>query len=198
LEQYNRIMERGTYLSADTFGMTPQQWWNTKQAFRESGAKARLPVMPGAYQFLRWCRDHYHIVLLTSRPIDEYPGMYMDTLDWLHYNQLPFDHIWWAMDKSDALASRPSIVDRVRFAVDDDPRFVSQLAQWGFPVYHLVHDLSLYTPDHRFITRVISLEEVMEKVEHTWTSKTPDTGPTPDTPAKNPTTPSATDPTTSE
>jgi len=161
-----KLEQRGPFISAEELGMHPTQWLFYKTLFRNSGSKRTLPLMPGARDFLQWCRlKGWTIILLTSRPMKEYAGMYADTLHWLQMNNLSFDHLWFSEDKSTSLAAHPSVHPWIQFAVDDDPKYVQQYALWGFPVFHLVHDERVSTPNRHNIIRVVSLDELREQYE---------------------------------
>jgi hypothetical protein len=135
-------------------------WKRLKHQFRVEGWKRYLPVMPGAKEFLTWCRNQgYYVVLLTSRPIDRYPNLYMDTLYWLNTAGLPFDTVWWTQHKGEALSERLDLSD-VQFAVDDDFEFVTQFKDKGVRTYWL--NRTLVDPDVGVLT-VRTLADVIQK-----------------------------------
>jgi hypothetical protein len=141
-DRIRQLWHQRTFISAETMQLPFEEWEQVKHHFRTSGAKARLPVMPGARPFLTWCRTTgLTVVLLTSRPIDRYPNIYTDTLDWLRQFDLPFDFIWWSSNKSDRILEG-DIRSRVSFVVDDDPRFIRQMERLQIPLFWL-------TPERR-------------------------------------------------
>jgi 5'(3')-deoxyribonucleotidase len=125
-----------SWVSSAALGLPEVIWQELKHDFRVAGLKRTLPVMPGAKEFLdRIKAAGMDIVLLTSRPIDRYPNVYTDTLAWLQTNDLPYDFIWWSTDKHERLLE--SGHQRIAFAVDDDLKFVAQLARLDIPVVWL-------------------------------------------------------------
>lgn len=107
-----------------------------KRLYRQSGAKAKLPLLPGAAELLRLLRlnDQLKIVLLTNRPYAEHYRIYPDTLEWLSANNLPYDAIFWARDKGlEALRN----LSNISWAVDDSPENVRRLREAGITVAHL-------------------------------------------------------------
>jgi hypothetical protein len=127
----------GTYLNAQTLQMSAGGWRELKHKFRTSGMKRTLPVYKDAKQFLEWCRGMgFLIILVTSRPIDEYPNLFTDTMTWLTNNQLPFDHLWWATEKA-ARIEEANVLQHAVFAVDDDARYVAQFRLKGVRTYRL-------------------------------------------------------------
>ena len=132
------VLARRAWVSrCDDLGMSEAEWQGFKHEFRSNGQKRRLPLMPGAKEFLHRLQGAgYGIVLLTSRPIDRYPNIYGDTLYWLYHNSLPHDWVWWATDKGERVIES-GITKQIHGVVDDDPRYVTQFARLGLPVWHL-------------------------------------------------------------
>lgn len=127
------------YVSAHSLGMAPPLYDEAKHLWRVSGQHATIPVMPGAYDFLaQSVRDHPErsIIVLTARPIDQYPNLYGETLNWLRLNNLPYHFVWWAADKGDAIYSS-RIASNVIYAVDDNWTHVEQFAKTGVRTYWL-------------------------------------------------------------
>ena len=126
------------WLCARSMGVDEQVWQEIKHHFRTSKGKLLLPAYPGAKEFLEYCRSkQYKIVLLTSRPIDVYPNIYTETLEWLKMKEIPFDFIWWASDKAEKVLSediRPNIV----MAIDDDDKYIQKYDDMGIKSYHIV------------------------------------------------------------
>jgi FMN phosphatase YigB (HAD superfamily) len=94
-----------------------------KKKYRQSGAKADMPLIPGAKELLDCIRrrSSLKIILMTNRPYADYYRLYPDTLSWLKKNDLPYDGIIWSRDKGvDALKNFRNIC----WAVDDSPENV--------------------------------------------------------------------------
>ena len=100
-----------------------------KREYRQSGAKAKLKVLPGAKLLLNYIRDKgMKIILLTNRPYSEHFRIYGDTLTWLKNNELPYDAIIWARDKGfEAVKNFKNIC----WALDDSPVNVARLREAG-------------------------------------------------------------------
>lgn len=160
------MAERRWFGKAADFGMSEAEWQGFKHEFRSRGHKRYLPTMPGAKPFLDRLRDAgYYIVLLTSRPIDRYPNIFTDTLFWLRDNDLTFDWVWWALDKKECLIENQA-VKWIRFAVDDDPKYVEQFRHLGIMSYWMAStkypDLNgyHYPVEERRVVVVKSLDEI--------------------------------------
>ena len=131
------------WLNAKALGVHEQVWQELKHAFRTSRGKVNLPVYDGAKEFLDACRKKgYKIVLLTSRPIDRYPNLYQETLEWLQNNDLPYDFVWWAIDKGEKILSQ-NIGGRIKFALDDDPKYVARYKELGIPCHFITPSMTV-------------------------------------------------------
>jgi NTP pyrophosphatase (non-canonical NTP hydrolase) len=131
------LSRKNEWLNATALGVHEQVWQEMKHDFRTSRGKVRLPVYEGSKEFLAWCdQKGYKIVLLTSRPIDRYPNIYTDTLEWLKNHELRFDYIWWAIDKGEKILAS-NIKSNIVMALDDDKKYVARYHELGIPCYHI-------------------------------------------------------------
>lgn len=193
MDAVHEILATRRWINADALDITQEQWKRLKHDFRTSGGKRTLPVFPEARGFLERCRaEELQIVLLTSRPIDRYPNLYTDTLNWLIANHLPFDFIWWSHDKAERVLEG-NLREHVRFAVDDDLAYVRQLSALGIPTYWRTHATfvsAIHPADLPTNVRpVTSLAEILphylaQGARTCQTTPTPSTDPMPSTEAK--------------
>jgi len=181
LAELDRVVERlkvlqasKTWVTASSVDVPYKQWQRVKHHFRVNGGKRDLPVFNDARPFLDWCRrNKWLIVLITSRPIVDYPNLFSDTLTWLTNNNLPFDYVWWAMEKGDRLEeAHVAFRSRVLFAVDDDERYVYQYRFKGIKAYHLDRSTSYNDgdPTHDQF-HIHSLHDLMAREAHDLTTK---------------------------
>lgn len=166
VERYMRTRQTpGVHFNADSFRIDDGVWQLIKHNFRVSGEKKNLPLIPGASEFLRELRDmNIKIVLLTSRPINEYPNIHADTIEWLKKNDMPFDFIWWSKEKHETLMLH-GIRGRVLFAVDDDPAFVIKLSQIGIRTFffnRLQTFTKMFDASNETIREVANFEPIIE------------------------------------
>jgi hypothetical protein len=167
------ILDRPRYIKAETLAMTEEAYRIALHQFRVSGQHARLPIMPGAKEFLdRIQSRRWATILLTARPIDRYPNLFSETLTWLRHHGLPFQWIWWARDKGEAIRSvQPT--PYIEWAVDDEFRYVEQMAAVGARVFWLnTHGTT--TPNQQWvlaeqprITMIRSLQELHDHLTPT-------------------------------
>jgi FMN phosphatase YigB (HAD superfamily) len=138
-ERLDELQRTHGWVTSDTVGLPHLQWQKVKHDFRTNGGKVVIPVFKDARPFLEWCKHQgWTIILVTSRPIAEYPNIFTDTLTWLKMNELPFDHLWWSHEKGERLEEADIAVrHQIVFAVDDSPTFVKQFRSKGIPTYQL-------------------------------------------------------------
>jgi hypothetical protein len=118
-------------------------------------------VYDGAAAFTVWCQDQmgYQVIILTSRPIDLYPTLYEDTVEWLNTHHIAYTRVWWGTDKAKKLADS-HILEKVHFAVDDDFQYVSQYVRAGVLSYWMTPDL-----EQRVTSRVIPVRSFTDIIE---------------------------------
>ena len=126
LRQQGIVFDDGTWVNAANLNIPHSEFEALKHLFCIQGHFGDLPLMPNAREFLAFLRERqYVIILLTARPIVDYPTIYTDTLIWLDHHDLPFDYIWWAEDKGDLVRSR-GLPEQARVVVDDNLRHIVQ------------------------------------------------------------------------
>ena len=138
IRRANALIGTGAWVEAKSLGMSESQFERMKHQFRSSGWKANLPPMPGAAQFVQWCRQMgWQVIVITSRPIDVYPNLYTDTVLWLDTHGIVADFIWWGTDKARKIVDR-NVAQHIVFVVDDDMRFCRQYVSLGMPIFWLL------------------------------------------------------------
>ena len=156
------LARRPEYVNAATLRMSNGDYALLKHEFRVSHQHRYLPAMPEATLFLHGLHAAgIQIILLTARPITEYPNLQVDTVHWLNLRQMPFDFIWWAQDKGLAAIER---VDRqhILFAVDDDHRHIEQYAEQGIMAFHYrpgKKEVNEELGETNSLTRILELAE---------------------------------------
>lgn len=151
-----------TYLSSESLQIAPELWMDFKDSFRLEGGLKALPPMPGAKKMLQRFKERgLNIILLTSRPVDQYPHVVADTLSWLNKNNLPYNFVWFAKNKREEVLKAGNR-NRILFAVDDDPKFVHQFASLEIETYYFRpnKDWLPHTSAHECIKPISSLEEI--------------------------------------
>ena len=198
------IIQRRGFVNAHALGITDETWKALKHQYRVTGQKRFIPAFPDARPFLEALRRrNLQIVLVTSRPIDRYPNLFTDTINWLTSNNLPFDYLWWAFDKAERVLEA-NLRKQVRLVVDDDSRFIAQFARLDMHCCQV--DRSPDAEFHKagpYVQVVANLKQAIEHFDdlireqeaQSWqTTQTQSIDPTASTPAKNPGSSSPEDP----
>lgn len=170
LEWINRDEEAKTFkgwITAEALRMSPEAFRSLQTDFREYGGFATLPVLPGVKEVLQGiASEGVAIVALTSRPIDDHPRIYGDTLEWFKKHDLPCKVLWWSHNKADKI-EQWGVQKHVLFAVEDDLTFSLRLARLGVRVLlHNCPDEGVRTsalPDN--VTMLKSLTDIVPKVK---------------------------------
>jgi hypothetical protein len=170
----DEIEQKQMWVNAETVGVSHLEWQRVKHDFRTKGGKRHLPVFKDARPFLEWCRQKgWTIILMTSRPIVEYPNIFTDTLTWLSANKLPHDYVWWSMEKGERIEEANFDRSQIVFAVDDSERYVKQFRAKEIPTYHLDRSIPFNDSDPTFEPmRVRSLHDLMARHERRMAAET--------------------------
>lgn len=105
------------HFSQNFEGMDPDR---IKEMYRLSSIKRNIPPLPGSREFLTTLREKYglKIVILSSREVEYYPEVYMDTVEFLRYYNLPHDILLFKEEKRGGIIL-PQILRNTRLFVDD-------------------------------------------------------------------------------
>jgi NTP pyrophosphatase (non-canonical NTP hydrolase) len=160
------------WVNAKNLGLEEAMWAEIKHDIRTTGAKEGFPVMPGALDIFDWAKNKGWLsIVLTARPIDQYPNLYSDTLAWLKKNNFHADFIWWADDKPERIGD---LKKHVVFAVDDMYANIDNYHKSGIKTYWFTQQdpntyggWSLDPAFSRPTTIVRSLSEIREHYERT-------------------------------
>ncbi len=131
-ERVKLAMKHRLYMSQESLGIPSKTWTYIQHEYRVHGQAHSMPMMPGAREFIRKLHAMGLVVIaLTSRPIDEYPNLRDDTVEWFHDNGILIDYIWWGTDKAEKLAKNLPALPNIRFVIDDDIRYIQQYMRMG-------------------------------------------------------------------
>ncbi len=103
----------------DRVGITEDEWYDVKLAYRQGGMKRSMPLISGASELLMGMyQNDAEVWLTTTRPYLRLDNVDPDTRFWLGLHSLPFDHMIYDERKYSQLAG---LVDSRRVvAVLDD------------------------------------------------------------------------------
>lgn len=154
------------YMNETQLGIPQRTWTNIQHDFRISGIIADMPPMPGAQKFIQSLHTQGLVVVaLTSRPIDEYPNLHDDTVEWFKHHGINVDYIWWGVDKAEKLAQNLPMLPNIRFAIDDDIRYLQQYARMGIKtIYWYQHGYDTdFQPNNPAVIPITGFDDIKEK-----------------------------------
>lgn len=131
-----------------------------KYEYRESGYKKTLEVNPDAVLVINKLKDTgWNIVIITSRPIEKHPSLFLQTIDWLRDKNIPFDDVIFSENKyAEILIRYPNLI----FGVDDHRGYANLIAKMGFKMFLLSNQYNS-GEIHKNVTRIKSLVEIWEE-----------------------------------
>jgi len=134
-----------------------------KELYRLSGLKATEPPLKGASNLISFLQDQGCVViLLSSRPVNLYPEVYMQTVSFLdRYNMRP--DLLFFKDHKPLSAELESLWDRVAFFVDDEGAYLAGVKKRN-PDVCCIHIASHNDPDQHADYHFSSTEAFYEEL----------------------------------
>ena len=137
---------------------------NLRHEYRSSGMKATLHFtehnIASIFNSLR--EASYKIVLISARPFEKYPRIFLDTLLWLENNKLSADAILFDRNKHITITK---YFPKLKFIVEDELQNAELIARSGFKTY-LYDRFGDYDGfefnDNGNITVIKKLEEILK------------------------------------
>ena len=152
-----------TWINYETMKVSPIKWLGVLENFRMSGGKQSIPLIPGADNLVQRLHSYgYKLILVTSRPIDIYPGIYRDTVEWLRGYNLHYDLLLWSKNKVELLY-RLKFIPEIIFAVDDKVSHILNYSNVGITTFWLNHYEHTHDPIEHCIV-IHSLNEIDEEI----------------------------------
>jgi len=110
-----------------------QQYRDLKHLYRISGVKEHLATLPNASSLtLELKRLGYTIILLSKRPVDEYPVLFNQTVNWLSKNNIFYDGIIFDENKHTKIIND---IPHLKFMIEDHRYIANLVAKFGYRVF---------------------------------------------------------------
>jgi len=136
-----------------------QAYLDHRRELYQTGALRKLKPIPGAADAIALIRElGVKVVVLTARPVREYPRLYLDTTDWLDEHGFQRDLLLFDHDKWDAITRRIAPATVIA-AVDDMPREVWELSRHG------VHTIMFDQPNNQGLADGSNIERARDWVD---------------------------------
>jgi uncharacterized HAD superfamily protein len=132
IRYYNK--KKGTSYPEEQAFLTPlvgrTEYLKIKREYIEDGMFKKVPPFKGAREFVKKLKKMgFIVVFLTGRPCKRYKRVYIDTVEWLHKNDIPFDAVLATKKKADFI--RAMGISPFAF-IEDDPRQAADIIKKGF------------------------------------------------------------------
>lgn len=155
----SRIGSSFTNLNDMKSSLTQRRYSELKKEYRTSGIKATLPLKEHAYDFLQFLRSkNYFVVVMTSRPIEEYNELLFQTTEWLNTNDLEYDFLYFSKRKHLDIIEK---FKSMEFMVEDNRSFANDVSKHGYRVFLMNNEYNVGETNPGVI-RVDSLAEIIE------------------------------------
>jgi len=146
-------------LSEAKKGLSYSEYRILKIQYRESGAKATLPVIKGASKFVKILQENgFKVILMTARPYRKHRRIWKDTMEWLKTNNINPDGMIWQKEKHWSVLQE---FPYMSFMVEDNAEIANQVARIGYKVYVLDNEYNKQKLEKN-CSRVFSLEEILK------------------------------------
>lgn len=139
-----------------------QQYRDLKEKYRLSGIKEKMPVKEGASELtLELRKMGYVIIILSKRPVQKYPTLFKQTVNWLDNNNIVYDGIIFDENKHTKIITE---IPHLRFMIEDHRYIANVIGKLGYKVYLMDTKYNKGNLHHN-VTRVNNLREVIEYVK---------------------------------
>jgi len=157
LKGYNLYNEFAEYI-----GIPKKELKELKHKYRKEGHKQNMKPIIGAAHFIdNIRRQGYKVVLLSARPVDEYPNLFYDTMVSLQRAGISFDGVYFSEDKEiEILKKFPNI----EFFIEDHMGNAEKIAKMGKSVYIVNRSYNGEKSKSKKIIRVNHLHEILDKI----------------------------------
>jgi uncharacterized HAD superfamily protein len=129
-----------------------------KHEFRSNGHKRKMRAYPDGVAFVRLLRSSgYKVVLLSARPVNEYPSLFYDTIASLAANEIPYDGIYFSENKEEEILKR---FPNIQFFVEDCLENAEKITAAGKKVYLVDRTYNRSSKSNKKMHRVSDLRDI--------------------------------------
>ena len=134
-----------------------------KHEFRLSDEKKKLDKCYFASEFTNKLKAKgFQIIILSSRPVSDYPKLYADTLQWLKKNKICYDAVFFSENKEEHIIKE---FPKLRFFVEDNVINANKIARKNYKVFLINKHYNVNELTHKNVIRVDDLKEILELIK---------------------------------
>lgn len=117
----------------EQYGIGRKEWEVIKERVRSEGGFARFkPLAPGLEAVKVAGELGFNVLLITNRPVHEYPRLYSDTVLWLNQQEVCYHSLVFGSSKVMKICQgNRQLAGRIRLAFDDHPANVKEFQDVG-------------------------------------------------------------------
>lgn len=131
-----------------------------KEKYRLSGIKESFPADKDAAELTKALKQKgYVIIIVTARPVQKYPCLYQQTMNWLNKNNITYDLVYFG-EKNKHVKILTDI-HNLKFMVEDNSYIANQVARWGYRVFLLDNIYNRGLTLEPNVIKVYSLKDIM-------------------------------------
>lgn len=152
---YNEIKSLDLYKEfAKIFNVDEEKIKELKHKYRMSDEKKYMDFFEDSDRFIDALKGMgYRIILLSSRPINDYPNMFYNTIYSLNRNKINFDGIYFSEEKEKEILKRFS---NIEFFVEDNYENALKISKLGKKVFLLKRS---YNKKNKIPENIIPVED---------------------------------------
>ena len=138
-----------------------QVYKDLKLQYRQSGVKIDIPIIEYADSMTNHLKQlGYLIVIMTARPIEEFPVLYSITEKWLIKNNIAYDSIIFSKSKH---IKTMTLYPNLKFFVEDHRAIANRLSKFGYRVFLLNNRYNKGRVE-KTVVRVNKLDEIFSYI----------------------------------
>lgn len=139
----------------------------TKEQYRLSGIKETFYADIYAKSITARLKElGYTIVIMSARPVNNYPTLYQQTINWLNKNNITFDLIYFG--EKDKHAKILCQLPHLKFMVEDNSYIANQISHFGYKVFLLKNK---YNYQKKYSKNVIPIDSLCQILSYLDDSK---------------------------
>lgn len=142
--------------------LTHRHYKDLKHLYRTSGVKEYLPTKRHAFELLHELKLRgYFITIMTSRPINEYNNLLLQTINWLRKNNLEHDFLYFSDRKHLDIIEK---FKNLEFMIEDNRAFANEVSKHGYRVFLVTNEYNSGPTGHGVI-RVDDLLDILDYLD---------------------------------
>jgi len=135
-----------------------------KNEYRTCGIKETFKADEDAEELTKSLKKlGYTILIMSARPVKQYPSLYIQTTNWLNKNKISYDCVYYG--EKDKHAKILMEISHLKFMIEDNSMIASQISKWGYKVFLLNNKYNKKAKTEKNVIRINKLREVLKYIK---------------------------------